>query len=145
MRIRLLIALPVLLLSMVATLPSAAAESTCKDVSLIDAQILIYLLPVADQLRAQGMDIGWERQPALEAERPDHYSFWVYNSRRVSAGSVTIGYYNVDRCTGVVREAETGKIVSNRLMNHIRQIIIANRQSSPAFTDKIPNVGPSTK
>jgi len=78
------------------------AATPCAKLSVREAELLIYFLPVAEQLRSQQMEIGWERTP--KAEESSRYVFWVYNSRRSGTGSVTIGYFNVDRCTGVVTE-----------------------------------------
>ena len=101
-------------------------KSNCTAISSRDAEILIYLMPVADQLREEGMDIGWERQPTIEKHNPGEYAFWVYNSRRPSAGSVTIGYYLVNKCTGVVKEDETGKVVTSPIMERVQRIMTAS-------------------
>jgi hypothetical protein len=118
----------------------AAAESNCAAISSRDAEILIYLMPVADQLRAEGMDIGWERQPTIEKQNPGAYAFWVYNSRRPSDGSITIGYYLVNKCTGVVREDETGEVVTSPVMERVRKIMTATgKHSRGAMRDATPS------
>jgi len=112
-------------ISLVALYARAAnSQSPCSAISPQDAQILIYLLPVADQLRKEGMDIAWERVPLAEAHSSTEYVFWVYNSKREGTASVTIGYYRVNRCTGVITEDETGKAVTSQVLDRVRSIML---------------------
>ena len=118
----LLCALPVLVLAPRPWSTAQEAATPCAKLSEREAEVLIYFLPVAEQLRSQQMDIGWERTP--KAEEGSRYVFWVYNSRRSGTGSVTIGYFNVDKCTGVVTE-ESNTVTSTTL--HAVQNILTRR------------------
>src|SRR5690349_17619378 len=89
-----------------------AQTRRCANISPREAEILIYLLPQGDQLRFQSMDIGWERAPKAEVGR-NAFVFWVYNSKRPDAGSVTIGYFVVDRCTAKVSDDPDGATVTS--------------------------------
>ena len=72
-------------------------------IALYEAEILIYLLPEAHEVRRQGMEIGWELQanPAYNLE--DFYVFWIVNAKRPRVhGSVTIGFFGVNKHTADV-------------------------------------------
>ena len=45
--------------------------------ALHEAEILIYLIPPAQAVRSQGMDVGWEQSPAKELNQADYFFFWV--------------------------------------------------------------------
>jgi hypothetical protein len=96
----------------------------CAQVAPREAEILIYLLPVGEHLRQKGSDLGWERAPQAEKDR-NVYVYWVYDakSKLPSAGSVTIGYYAVDRCTAAVTEEEGGSAVSSVTLRAVQRIL----------------------
>jgi len=76
------------------------------------------------------MDVGWERQPTAELRSPGVYVFWLYNSRRPNPmGSVTIGYYSIDKCTGIIKEDESGTVVTSPTLEGVQRIM-ARRESS---------------
>jgi hypothetical protein len=69
-----------------------------------DAEILIYLLPVAKETRARGSDIAWERESGPSVNQDDYFVFWVTNARQNPYGSSTIGYFAVNKHNADVRQ-----------------------------------------
>ncbi len=69
-----------------------------------DAEILIYLLPVAKETRSRGSDIAWERELSARLNQSDYFVFWVTNARPNPYGSSTIGYFAVNKRTADVWE-----------------------------------------
>jgi hypothetical protein len=88
-----------------------------------EAEILIYLLPEAHKLREEGMDIGWELQTAKELNQADYYTFWVYNAKRVVNGSVTIGYFAINKHTADIWEATSEEPVTSTELEGIQTIL----------------------
>jgi hypothetical protein len=95
----------------------SAAENT--RLSAAEARILIYISPAGDALRANGSDIGLEQQTGAQLNQADYYYFWVYNAKRQQpGGSVTIGYYAVNKHTADVWDTDPAKIDFGR--PHVR-------------------------
>ncbi len=93
-------------------------------IALYEAEILVYLLPQAQEVRRQGWEIGWELQRGREAGGADFFVFHVYNATRPSSGSVTIGYFAVNRQTAEVWECGVPpRIVSSREMRGVQKIL----------------------
>lgn len=88
-----------------------------------EAEILIYLLPQAIEIRSQGMDIGWERETGSEWNQTDYYFFWVYNAKRAEAGSVTVGHFAVNKHTGEVWELMLQEIVKTPELQGVQRIL----------------------
>ena len=93
----------------------------CANLSVREAQVLLYSMPVAEDLRSQGMGVASERMPKAEKDSST-FVFWVYNTKRRGAGSVTVGYYDVNRCTATVTESETGNVVSSSRLRALQRI-----------------------
>jgi hypothetical protein len=74
-----------------------------------DAEILIYLLPVAKETRARGSDIAWERESSPRLNQNDYFVFWVMNARPNPYGSSTIGYFAVNKHNADVWECGGGE------------------------------------
>jgi hypothetical protein len=93
-------------------------------VSLTEAKILIFVSPIAEDVRRKGMDIGVELQTSSQLNQTDYYYFWVYNNERAhSGGSVTIGYYAVSKYTANVWNVDTSQRVSGKLLGDIQTIL----------------------
>jgi hypothetical protein len=94
-----------------------------EQIALHEAEILIYLLPEAQLLRNQGMDIGWEQtDPKLNQQ--DFYTFWVYNSKRPTEnGSVTVGHFSVNKHTAEVWGDDNEKPISTNDLEGIERIL----------------------
>jgi len=69
-----------------------------------DAEILIYLLPVAKETRSRGSDVSWERESSPRLNQSDYFVFWVMNARPNPYGSSTIGYFAVNKHTADIWE-----------------------------------------
>jgi len=116
-----------------------------EQLSYHDAEILIYLLPVAKETRARGADISWERQSSPRLNQSDYFVFWVTNARPNPYGSSTIGYFAVNKhtadlweCGGdeIDREAVTSAEIEGvqkilREANHIDQATVQKYRSRP--------------
>jgi len=100
------------------------ANETPKDLSLSEAKILVFASPFAEALRRTGTDIGVELQTSSELNQADYYYFWVYNAKRVhSGGSVTVGYYAINKHTADVWNVDTGRRESGRLLGDIQTVM----------------------
>ncbi len=117
---------PVLALLSLVSLPlTFAAGQAPAAISVHEAEILIYLLPVAHQLRSEGMDVGWELQDQNRDHYPkgEYYVFWLVNNKRVSAGSTTIGYYAVNKHTGEIWNTDLDQLVSSSELEGVQKIL----------------------
>src|SRR5260370_35241694 len=92
--------LPFGTLAMLAMALPPARETPCANLSPREAAVLLYFMPVGEELRAKGMDIASERAPKAETDS-NAYVFWVFNSKRTDTGTVTVGYYEGNKCTPV--------------------------------------------
>jgi hypothetical protein len=82
---------------------SAPHAALPEQIAPYEAEILIYVLPQAQELRKQGMDVGWEQDMSPKLNQRDFYTYWVVNSKRPNVeGSVTVGYFSVNRHTAEV-------------------------------------------
>lgn len=115
-----------LLLLVIICVPAQRASAANKPASLTatEAKILVYISPVGQSLREQGFDVGMERQTSSQLDQANYYYFWIYDSKRQQlSGSVTVGYYAVNKHTGQVWDTETRKEVSSGLMKGVQAII----------------------
>jgi hypothetical protein len=95
-------------------------------VSLTEAKILIFVSPIAEDIRRKGMDIGVELQTSSQLNQSDYYYLWVYNNKRAhSGGSVTIGYYAVSKYTADVWNVDSSQRVSGKLLGDVQTILRA--------------------
>jgi len=78
-----------------------------------DAEILIYLLPVAKETRAHGSDVIWERQTSPTLNQSDYFVFCVADARPNPSGSSTIGYFAVNKRNAEVWEWVVGETERN--------------------------------
>ena len=112
-----------LLILLFAASPIQAADSVTP-LTATEARILIYISPVGQELRARGLDIAMERQTSPQLNQGDYYYFWAYDAKRhQSSGSVTIGYYAVNKHTGQVWDTDRRVEVSSRLLQGVQRII----------------------
>jgi len=64
-----------------------------------------------------------EQQTSAQLDQANFYYFWVYNAKRQSNGSVTIGYYAVNKHTADVWDTVEQKQISSKLMVGVQRII----------------------
>jgi hypothetical protein len=89
-----------------------------------EAEILIYLLPVAKETRARGSDIIWERESSPRENQSDYFVFWVMNARPNPYGSSTIGYFAVNKHNADVRECgEDEMVVTSPEIEGVQKIL----------------------
>jgi len=105
-----------------------------------EARVLVYISPVGEKLRASGLDIAMEQQTSPQLNQANYYYFWVYNAkRRQSAGSVTIGYYAVNKHTGQIWDTDEKKEISSKLVRGVQAIIRRSHHIDEATTEKYAN------
>ena len=113
-----------LVLSGISSPPSQAAQGKAGVVTLTEAEILIYFLPEALQVRADGMDVGWEEDSTPANNQKDYYYFFVYNAKRpAETANVTIGHFAVNKHTADVWDAITFEAVSSKEISGIQRIL----------------------
>jgi hypothetical protein len=108
------------LLSWVGPTYSRATQS--EEIRLYEAEILVYFLPDAMKTRAEGMEISWELQDSDQFNQRDFYVFWVFNSTRQNAGSVTIGYFAVNKHTAEIWYLGTTNQVKSKEIETIQKL-----------------------
>jgi len=92
-------------------------------ISLHEAEILIYLLPAAVEVRRQGMDVAWELQDSDAYNQKDFYIFWVYNKDRTGTASVTIGYFAVNKHKADVWDLVFDSLVQGKEIERVQTIL----------------------
>ena len=122
---RALLAALFLVASSVSTLSLVAEEP--KALAPHEAEILIYLMPIAHQLRSEGMDIGWELQTGERHRYPskDYFVFWVIviNAKPKGTGSVTIGYFAVNKRTADVCDMDLEQVLTSPELKGVQWIL----------------------
>lgn len=119
---------------------SVQASGDTTALTAAEARILVYISPVGQRERENGLDIAMELQRSAQLNQADYYYFWVYNSKRQqSSGSVTIGYYAVNKHTGQVWDTDDKKEISSRLMQGVQSIIRESHHIDEATMEKYGN------
>lgn len=102
----------------------AAPQAQSEPLSLTEAEILIYLLPEAHQVRQEGMDVGWELETGSTWNQRDFYNFSVVNAKRKNVGSNAIGFFSVNKRTGEVwDDIPSAERVNNIELQGIQKIL----------------------
>jgi len=96
---------------------------TPHSISSGEAEILIYLLPEAHEIRKAGMEIGWQRETSQKWNQHDFYFFWVYNAMRSEAGSVTVGTFAVNKHTGDIWHVLLQEQVESQEIKGVQRIL----------------------
>ncbi len=105
-------------------LPAAAPPKAPEPITLEEAEVLIYLLPQAHELRSKSMDVSWELETGKSFNQNDFYIFWVVNSKRPNVqGSVTVGYFAVNKHSAEVWSLDANNFVSSSELEGIQRII----------------------
>lgn len=105
-------------------------------ISRHEAEILIYLLPEAVEIRREGMDVGWEFQDSDAYNQKDFYIFWVYNRDRTGTGSITIGYFAVNKHNADVWDLDFERLVAGKEIERVQGIL---RKAHSISEDTIQN------
>ncbi len=80
----------------------ASAASSATTLSATEAEVLVYVSPAGEQVRARGTDVAMDVQTSHELNQEDYFYFWVYDTQPNPNGSATIGYYAVNKYTADV-------------------------------------------
>lgn len=103
---------------------SATGDSNSPElISYSDAEILVYLLPVARETRSQGSDVTWERTTSEALNQQDYYFFWLYNKKINHNGSPHIGNYAVNKHTAEIWDDDEGFMISDRELDGVERIL----------------------
>lgn len=131
------------ILSPARTKPSLVRATSPETIALHEAEILIYLLPEARETRKRGMDIGWELETSPQLNQQDFFVFWVVNAKRKHPhGSVTIGFFSVNRHTADVWSNDLGKFVSTTELSGIQKILRTAHHIDQPTIEKFKNRRP---
>jgi len=115
---------PVLLLALAIHSDSALPTFKPESIALHEAEILIYIMPAAQEVRKQGWDIGWELQTSPDLNQKNYFVFWVVNSKRPNVnGSVAIGYYSVNKNTADIWDDNFGSFVKGAELEGVQAIL----------------------
>ncbi len=106
------------------------------DLSVYQAQVLLYLSPAAKAVREAGFDVGMEAQTSSAYNQADYFVFYMYNSKRqCDSCSVTVGYFAVNKHTGDVRDLDAGEdapLVNNEELAGVQRIMRVEHRITPA-------------
>lgn len=124
-------------------LPALPAKCHPSLIALYEAEILIYLLPQAQQIRSDGFDIGWDLQTSAKLNQADYYIFFVINAKRPSYGSVTVGYFGVNKHTADVWSLDReGEIISSTEIQGVQRILRQAHCIDQATVDRYRSAKP---
>ena len=123
----------------------SAAQSGAPSISQEEAEILVYLIPEAQTLRASGMDVSATLESSEAHHEPDSYVFWVTNSKRKNAGSVTVDYFFVNKYTAEVWSFGLEKYVKSPELAGVQDIIRRARGITLAMVRQYEALHPRTK
>ena len=98
-------------LGLVGSVKCAWTTDPPEPITLSEAEILIYLMPVCQQLRQQGFDVSWDLERS--SDHADSFRFQIFNAKRKcpKGCSVTVGYFAVNKRTAEVQNLDTEKIL----------------------------------
>ena len=112
-------------------------------ITLEEAEILIYLLPAAQTTRSHGMDIVWELQTSSKLDQNDFYVFWVVNNKRQNVyGSNTIGYYAINKHTADVWSMDQSEFVSATELDGVQALVRKTHSITETVIQKYRHLRP---
>jgi hypothetical protein len=118
--------------------PRHENSSNAEEVTLTEAEILLYFVPEAKELRSHGLSVGWEQQTGAKLNQADFYIFWVVDNKRPGVhGSVTVGYFAVNKYTGDVWNMDKSDFVSTPEITGIQEIVRKTHSISPSVINQI--------
>ena len=89
------------------------------------------------------MDVGWELQSSPKLNQQDFYTFWVVNSKRPNhEGSVTIGYFSVNRHTANIWDDDNEQLVSTSELEGVEKILRRARHIDEKTVAKFGSIRP---
>jgi hypothetical protein len=125
------------------TAQPAKLAASAEQIAPYEAEILVYLLPQAQELRKQGMDVGWELQTSPKLNQRDFYTYWVFDSKRRNVeGSVTVGYFSVNKHTAEVWDNGSEKVVDAEDLEGVEKILRRAHQINKQTLDEFSSLRP---
>lgn len=116
----------ILVLSIALSSPLSRGSSAQQEPTYIayyEAEILIYTMPDAAEVRKRGGDVNWIRETGDSMNQEDYYHFLVLGTLETAA-SPLVGHYAVSKCTAdvwkVVPEPE---LVTSQELKRIQEIL----------------------
>ena len=103
--------------------PQQSGEAEATTITYTEAEILIYLTPQAQRIRAQGYDVGWDRSISAQLNQSDYFFFYLFDSKRKSYGSVTAGNYAVNKHTGDIWDQTEEKPLTSPELSGVQKIL----------------------
>ena len=101
-----------------------------------EAEILLTLSTQAQEVRAQRMEVGIERETSEALNQEDYFHYFLYNLTRKEAGSVTIGHFSVNRHTGDLWDADNEVLVTNPDLESVLRILLKAHEITPEAVAK---------
>ncbi len=89
------------------------------------------------------MEVGWELQTSSKLDQRDFYTYWVFNLKRQNVeGSVTIGYFSVNKHTAEVWDNGNEKVVDAKDLEGVEKILRRAHQINKETFDKFSSLRP---
>jgi hypothetical protein len=98
-------------------------QSAPSEISLTEAEILIYVLPQSQAVRKQRGGISWELEEGPARNTKDFFTFWVVGPLREGEASSTVGFFSVNKHTADVWNGVTSKLISDDELSGIQKIL----------------------
>ena len=125
---------------------STQARSTAKPSTLLteeEAEILIYVMPDAEAERKAGKDVAWTPEVNKEYDLANFYEFWVVGTgQREAPGSITVGYFAVNKHTGDVWEVASGEHIAGPQLSGVQKIIRKHHNIGRAVLNNFSGLRP---
>lgn len=108
-----------------------------------EAEILIYVMPDSQAERKAGKDVAWTPETNNEYDLANFYYFWVVGTgERKAPGSITVGYFAVNKHTGDVWEAVNTEHLAGPQLLGVQRIIRKHHNVSTAVLREFSGLRP---
>lgn len=118
---------------------------TVETITATEASLLVYLVPHAERIRDAGMDGGLELQTNPKLNQREFYYFWLYNRTLEGPGSLTVGYYAVNKHSATVWDLDEERVVSNARIAGAQRIVLRGHgigeEEVRQYSDRKPGFG----
>lgn len=104
---------------------SQSSQRPCEpsELTVSDAEILVYLLPDSVATRDRGRKVGWELQTGVQLDQKDFFVFYVYDVTAPQDSSPTIGYFGVNKHTAEVWDMNREEFVQAKDLLAVQGIL----------------------
>jgi hypothetical protein len=117
-------------------------QSAQSEISLTEAEILIYVLPDSQAVRKQRGGISWELEEGPAQNTKDLFTFWVVGPLRQGEASSTVGFFSVNKHTADVWNVVASKLISDDELNGIQKLLRDGHRIDAQTIEKYRNLGP---